>query len=101
MFRAVSRTSLFSRFVRRIYAEEVLAAAAFATLLLTLSVQALTAHEFKAGAIEIDHPWTRATRTVRASGPAIWCSRMRAPRRIVWSPQPLSWPSGWKSMKWR
>lgn len=61
MFRAVSRTSLFSRFVRRIYAEEVLAAAAFATLLLTLSVQALTAHEFKAGAIEIDHPWTRAT----------------------------------------
>lgn len=61
MSRSIARTGFFSRLARRIYAEEVLAAAAFATLLLTLSVQALMAHEFKAGAIEIVHPWTRAT----------------------------------------
>ncbi|MFG1397042.1 copper chaperone PCu(A)C [Roseixanthobacter pseudopolyaromaticivorans] len=51
----------FSRLCRRMYLEEALAALAFAMFLLTLSAQALMAHEFKAGAIEIEHPWTRAT----------------------------------------
>lgn len=51
----------FARLCRRMYLEEALAAAAFAMFLLTLSAQALMAHEFKVGAIEIDHPWTRAT----------------------------------------
>ncbi|OYZ93308.1 MAG: hypothetical protein B7Y01_01365 [Xanthobacter sp. 17-67-6] len=53
--------SAFARLCRRLYLEEALAAAAFALFLLTLSAQALMAHEFKAGAIEIEHPWTRAT----------------------------------------
>ncbi|MFG1287236.1 copper chaperone PCu(A)C [Xanthobacter versatilis] len=45
----------------RPFAEEVLAAFVFAAFVLVLSVQTLLAHEFKAGAIEIDHPWSRAT----------------------------------------
>lgn len=39
----------------------VWAAAALAIGALVLTVQASVAHEFKAGPIEIDHPWSRAT----------------------------------------
>lgn len=52
-----ARVSLRSR----LFVEEMLAAGAFALCLLVLSAQALLAHEFKAGAIEIGHPWSRAT----------------------------------------
>lgn len=45
----------------RFFAEEILAASVVAALVLVLSVQTLLAHEFKAGTIEIDHPWSRAT----------------------------------------
>ncbi|QRG08434.1 copper chaperone PCu(A)C [Xanthobacter dioxanivorans] len=49
-------------FLRRVlFVEEMLAAGAFALCLLMVSAQALLAHEFKAGAIEIGHPWSRAT----------------------------------------
>lgn len=50
-----------ARLLQRLYVEEVVAALAFAAFLLTFSAQALLAHEFKVGPIEIDHPWTRAT----------------------------------------
>lgn len=39
----------------------VLTAAALAVGALMLTAQAPMAHEFKAGAIEVDHPWSRAT----------------------------------------
>ncbi|MFG1372931.1 copper chaperone PCu(A)C [Xanthobacter oligotrophicus] len=39
----------------------VLAAAALAAGALILTAQAPMAHEFKAGSIEVDHPWSRAT----------------------------------------
>lgn len=44
-----------------LHVEELVAAAAFAVCLLLLAAQAVMAHEFKAGAIEIGHPWSRAT----------------------------------------
>jgi copper(I)-binding protein len=50
-----------ARVLKRLYVEEVVAALAFAAFLVTFSAQALLAHDFKVGAIEIDHPWTRAT----------------------------------------
>ncbi|MDI4655282.1 copper chaperone PCu(A)C [Xanthobacter autotrophicus] len=61
-----SLTRLFAGSARprtpyRPYGEEILAASVFAVLVLVLSVQSLMAHEFKVGAIEIDHPWSRAT----------------------------------------
>lgn len=45
----------------RLFPEELVAAGMFALGLLLFSVQAPTAHEFKAGSIEIGHPWSRAT----------------------------------------
>lgn len=55
------RPNAFARVLRRMYLEEALAAFTLTAFLLTLSAQALMAHEFKVGAIEIEHPWTRAT----------------------------------------
>ncbi|TCT07895.1 copper chaperone PCu(A)C [Aquabacter spiritensis] len=55
-----SRTPFtFTRLLRRVRFEEALAAAAFATLLLTLSAQALFAQN--SPTIAIDQPWARAT----------------------------------------
>lgn len=50
-----------SRLLKRLYVEEVVAALAFAAFAVTFSAQALLAHDFKVGPLEIDHPWTRAT----------------------------------------
>jgi len=41
--------------------EERIGLAAFALLLVFVSAQAAFAHEYKAGSIEIEHPWSRAT----------------------------------------
>lgn len=38
-----------------------LSAGAVAAILLSLSIDAAVAHDFKIGTIEIDHPWSRAT----------------------------------------
>jgi copper(I)-binding protein len=56
--RALLNTYPFSRF-RSL--EERVGAVAFAVMLLFAMSQSLMAHEFKAGSIEIDHPWSRAT----------------------------------------
>ena len=50
-----------ARLLKRLYVEEVVAALAFAAFAVTFSAQALLAHDFKVGPLEIDHPWTRAT----------------------------------------
>ncbi len=42
-------------------AEARIGIAAFATALVFVSIDAAAAHEFKIGAIEIGHPWSRAT----------------------------------------
>lgn len=60
--RAAARTPASRTSLRPVlFVEEMVAAGVFAVCLLMLSAQALMAHEFKAGAIEIDHPWSRAT----------------------------------------
>jgi len=41
--------------------EERIGLAAFALLLILVSAQAALAHDYKAGSIEIEHPWSRAT----------------------------------------
>lgn len=50
-----------ARLRRHFSVEEMLAAAAFSACALVFSAQALMASDFKAGPIEIDHPWSRAT----------------------------------------
>lgn len=57
-FRIPARASL-----RRLFrsTEERIGIATFAAALLLVGVDAAAAHDFRAGAIEIGHPWSRAT----------------------------------------
>lgn len=60
--RSVSLRGLASRLFRRSSSlEEKIGLAVFAAALMLVTVQPVLAHEFKIGAIEIEHPWSRAT----------------------------------------
>ncbi|WP_341992118.1 copper chaperone PCu(A)C [Azorhizobium sp. AG788] len=55
------RTTVRARLLGHLRIEELLGVAVFACAVVLASAQALLAHEFKVGTIEIEHPWSRAT----------------------------------------
>jgi copper(I)-binding protein len=60
--RGVARAAFISYPLSRLRSwKERVGVIAFALMLLFAMSQSLIAHEFKAGSIEVDHPWSRAT----------------------------------------
>lgn len=66
-----------------------------------LAVGVAVAHEYKAGSIEIDHPWSRATPGGASVAAGYLVLKNMVRPATASSPPPRPSPAGWRSTRWR